>query len=250
MATGTDPSRPTRDDRFTFGLWTVNNPGRDPFGNPVRSAMTPTHIVEKLSELGAWGVNFHDNDLIPFEATAREREQIVAEFKRALDATGMVVPMVTTNLFTHPIFRDGAYTSHDPRVRAFALQKVMRNMDLGAELGAKVYVFWGGREGTEVDASKTPEESLKRYRECMNYLCAYSRHNGYGYRFAIEPKPNEPRGDIFLATAGHVMAFITTLDHPEMVGVNPEIEHSRMAGLNTYHDFAQCMEAGKLFHVD
>ncbi len=250
MATGTDPYRPTRDDRFTFGLWTVNNPGRDPFGNPVRSAMTPTHIVEKLSELGAWGVNFHDNDLIPFEATAREREQIVAEFKRALDATGMVVPMVTTNLFTHPIFRDGAFTSHDPRVRAFALQKVMRNMDLGAELGAKIYVFWGGREGVDTHAGKDARDSIKYMREAINFLCEYNIDQGYGYTFALEPKPNEPRGDLFLPTVGHALAFITTLDHPEMVGVNPEVAHERMAGLDFVYAVAQAIDAGKLVHID
>ncbi len=250
MATGTDPYRPTRDDRFTFGLWTVNNPGRDPFGNPVRSAMTPTHIVEKLSELGACGVNFHDNDLIPFEATAREREQIVAEFKRALDATGMVVPMVTTNLFTHPIFRDGAFTSHDPRVRAFALQKVMRNMDLGAELGAKIYVFWGGREGVDTHAGKDARDSIKYMREAINFLCEYNIDQGYGYTFALEPKPNEPRGDLFLPTVGHALAFITTLDHPEMVGVNPEVAHERMAGLDFVYAVAQAIDAGKLVHID
>ncbi len=250
MATGTDPYRPTRDDRFTFGLWTVNNPGRDPFGNPVRSAMTPTHIVEKLSELGAWGVNFHDNDLIPFEATAREREQIVAEFKRALDATGMVVPMVTTNLFTHPIFRDGAFTSHDPRVRAFALQKVMRNMDLGAELGAKIYVFWGWREGVDTHAGKDARDSIKYMREAINFLCEYNIDQGYGYTFALEPKPNEPRGDLFLPTVGHALAFITTLDHPEMVGVNPEVAHERMAGLDFVYAVAQAIDAGKLVHID
>ncbi len=250
MATGTDPYRPTRDDRFTFGLWTVNNPGRDPFGNPVRSAMTPTHIVEKLSELGAWGVNFHDNDLIPFEATAREREQIVAEFKSALDATGMVVPMVTTNLFTHPIFRDGAFTSHDPRVRAFALQKVMRNMDLGAELGAKIYVFWGGREGVDTHAGKDARDSIKYMREAINFLCEYNIDQGYGYTFALEPKPNEPRGDLFLPTVGHALAFITTLDHPEMVGVNPEVAHERMAGLDFVYAVAQAIDAGKLVHID
>jgi xylose isomerase len=250
MTTGTDSYRPTRDDRFTFGLWTVNNPGRDPFGNPVRSAMTATHIVEKLSELGAWGVNFHDNDLIPFEATAQERDQIVAEFKRALAATGMVVPMVTTNLFSHPIFRDGAFTSHDPRVRAFALQKVMRNMDLGAELGARIYVFWGGREGVDTHAGKDARDSIKYMREAINFLCEYNLDQGFGYTFALEPKPNEPRGDLFLPTVGHALAFITTLDHPEMIGVNPEVAHERMAGLDFVYAVAQAIDAGKLVHID
>lgn len=245
-----DPYRPTRKDRFSFGLWTVGNRGRDPFGESVRLPMSPVHIVEKLSELGAWGVNFHDNDLVPFDATPVERDHIVAEFKRALDATGMVVPMATTNLFTLPIFRDGAFTSHDPRVRAFSLQKAMRGMDLGAELGAKIYVFWGGREGAETDAGKDPREALKHMREALNFLCEYSMDQDYGYTFAIEPKPNEPRGDIYLPTVGHALAFVSTLDHPEMVGVNPEVAHERMAGLNFVHGVAQAIDAGKLVHID
>ncbi len=245
-----DPYHPTRDDHFTFGLWTVGNRGRDPFGEWVRPALSPTHSVEKLSELGAWGVNFHDDDLIPFGSSPQERQRIIAEFKRALDATGMVVPMVTTNLFSHPIFRDGAFTSHDARVRTFALQKVMRNMDLGAELGAKIYVFWGGREGSETNAGKDPREALKRMREALNFLSEYSIDQGYGYTFALEPKPNEPRGDLYLPTVGHALAFITTLDHPEMVGVNPEVAHERMAGLDFVHGVAQAIDAGKLVHID
>ena len=245
-----DPYRPTRDDHFTFGLWTVGNRGRDPCGEWVRPALSPTHSVEKLSELGAWGVNFHDDDLIPFGSSPQERQRIIAEFKRALDATGMVVPMVTTNLFSHPIFRDGAFTSHDARVRAFALQKVMRNMDLGAELGAKIYVFWGGREGSETNAGKDPREALKRMREALNFLSEYSIDQGYGYTFALEPKPNEPRGDLYLPTVGHALAFITTLDHPEMMGVNPEVAHERMAGLDFVHGVAQAIDAGKLVHID
>jgi xylose isomerase len=245
-----DPYTPTRDDHFTFGLWTVGNRGRDPFGEFVRPALSATRIVERLSELGAWGVNFHDNDLVPFDASAQERDRIVAEFKRALDATGMVVPMVTTNLFSHPIFRDGAFTSHDPRVRAFALQKVMRNMDLGAELGATIYVFWGGREGSETNAGKDPRDGLKRMRDALNFLSEYSIDQGYGYTFAIEPKPNEPRGDIYLPTVGHALAFIMTLDHPEMMGVNPEVAHERMAGLDFMHGVAQALDAGKLVHID
>lgn len=250
MSRNHDPYRPTREDRFSFGLWTVGNRGRDPFGEYVRPALSPVRTVEKLAELGAWGVNFHDNDLVPFDATAAERDRIVADFKRALDATGMVVPMATTNLFTHPIFRDGAFTSHDPRVRAFAIQKAMRGMDLGAELGAKIYVFWGGREGAETDAGKDPREALRHMREALNFLCAYSMDQGYGYTFALEPKPNEPRGDIYLPTVGHALAFITTLDHPEMVGVNPEVAHERMAGLNFVHGVAQALDAGKLVHID
>jgi xylose isomerase len=195
-------------------------------------------------------VNYHDNDLVPFDATPAERDAIVRDFKRALDATGMVVPMATTNLFFHPIFRDGAFTSHDPRVRAFALQKVMRNMDLGAELGAKIYVFWGGREGAETDAGKDPRDAIKRMRDALNFLCEYSIDQGYGYTFAVEPKPNEPRGDIYLPTVGHALAFITTLDHPEMVGVNPEVAHERMAGLDFVHGVGQALDAGKLVHID
>src|ERR687883_986289 len=250
MSINHDPYRPTPEDHFTFGLWTVGNRGRDPFGDFVRPSLSPTHIVEKLAELGAWGVNFHDNDLVPFDATPRERERIVAEFKRALDATGMVVPMATTNLFAHPIFRDGAFTSHDARVRAFALQKAMRGMDLGAELGARIYVFWGGREGAETNAGKDPRAGIKRMREALNFLCEYSIDQGYGYTFAVEPKPNEPRGDIYLPTVGHALAFITTLDHPEMVGVNPEVAHERMAGLDFVHGVAQALDAGKLVHID
>ena len=245
-----DPYRPTREDHFSFGLWTVGNRGRDPFGDYVRPALSPVRAVEKLAELGAWGVNFHDNDLVPFDASPGERDRIVAEFKRALDATGMVVPMATTNLFAHPIFRDGAFTSHDPRVRTFALQKAMRGMDLGAELGATYYVFWGGREGAETDAGKDPRDALRYMREALNFLCEYSIDQRYGYTFAVEPKPNEPRGDLYLPTIGHALAFITTLDHPEMVGVNPEVAHDRIAGLNFVHGVAQAIEAGKLVHID
>ena len=250
MSINHDPYRPTPEDHFTFGLWTVGNRGRDPFGEFVRPALPPPRIVEKLAELGAWGVNFHDNDLVPFDATERERERIMAEFRHALDATGVVMPMATTNLFSHPIFRDGAFTSHDARVRAFALQKAMRGMDLGAELGARIYVFWGGREGAETNAGKDPREGIKRMREALNFLCAYSIDQGYGYTFAVEPKPNEPRGDIYLPTVGHALAFISTLDHPEMVGVNPEVAHERMAGLDFVHAVAQALDAGKLVHID
>ena len=250
MTAQSDPYQPTREDHFTFGLWTVGNRGRDPFGVEVRPALDPPYIVEKLSELGAWGVNFHDNDLIPFDATPHERDRIVAAFKRALMDTGMVVPMVTTNLFGHPVFRVGAFTSHDPRVRAFALQKVMRNMDLGAELGAKIYVFWGGREGTESNAGKDPREAFKHFREALNFLYEYNLDQGYGYTFALEPKPNEPRGDIYLPTVGHALAFIYTLDHPEGYGVNPEAAHERMAGLDFSHGVAQALDAGKLVHID
>ena len=245
-----DPYTPTREDHFTFGLWTVANRGRDPFGDVVRPTLAPPYIVERLSALGVWGVNLHDNDLVPFDATPQERERIVSEFKRALDATGMVVPMATTNLFYHPIFRDGAFTSSDARVRAFALQKTMRSMDLGAELGAKVYVFWGGREGFETGAAKDPREALKHVREALNFLYEYNLDQGYGYTFALEPKPNEPRGDIYLPTVGHALAFIATLDHPEGYGVNPEVAHERMAGLDFVSGVGQALDAGKLVHID
>lgn len=241
---------PTPADKFTFGLWTVGNPGRDPFGEPVRPRYDPVTLVHLLAEVGAYGVNFHDNDLVPIDATPAERDRIVRDFMAALEATGLVVPMATTNLFSDPAFKDGAFTANDPQVRAYALQKAMRGIDLGVECGAELYIFWGGREGTETDAVRDPCEALKRYREAINYLCAYVRDQGYSLRFALEPKPNEPRGDMYLATVGHVLAFIATLDYPEMVGVNPEVAHETMAGLNVLHGVAQAWEAGKLFHID
>ncbi len=241
---------PQPEHHFTFGLWTVGNVGRDPFGEPVRPTQSPVELVQLLADAGAYGVNFHDNDLVPIDATPAERDQIVRDFQQALDETGLVVPMATTNLFADPAFKDGAFTSNDPRVRAYALQKTMRSMDLGAELGAKVYVFWGGREGVESDASKSPVDALKRFREALNFLCEYSVDQGYGYRFALEPKPNEPRGDLFLPTVGAALGFIATLDHAEMVGVNPEVAHEQMAGLNFLHHVAQAWDAGKLFHID
>jgi xylose isomerase len=245
-----DAYTPTKRDRFTFGLWTVGNPGRDPFGEAVRPVMSPAHIVRKLSELGAWGVNLHDNDLVPYGASAAERDRIVKEFKQALSDHGMTVPMATTNLFGHPVFKDGAFTANDPKVRAFAVQKTMRSMDLGVELGAKIYVCWGGREGVEVDACRDAREAMKRYRECLNYLAEYALDQKYDLKFALEAKPNEPRSDIYLATTGHMLAFIETLDHPELVGVNPEVAHEQMSGLNFYHGIAQAIDAKKLFHID
>lgn len=241
---------PKPSDKFTFGLWTVGNRGRDPFGDATRPSLSPLTIVERLSKLGAYGVNLHDNDLVPIDATAAERDRIVSEFKKALDDHGMKVPMATTNLFYDPVFKDGAFTSNDPRVRLYALQKTMRSMDLGAELGARIYVFWGGREGAECDAAKDPREALKWYREALNFLCEYSLDQGYEYKLALEAKPNEPRGDIYLPTTGAMLGFIATLDHPEMVGVNPEVGHEQMAGLNFYHVVAQAIEANKLFHID
>jgi xylose isomerase len=242
--------QPKPSDKFTFGLWTVGNRGRDPFGDATRASVSPIAIVERLSKLGAYGVNLHDNDLVPIDATAAERDRIVSEFKKALDDNGMKVPMATTNLFYDPVFKDGAFTSNDPRVRLYALQKTMRSMDLGIEVGAWIYVFWGGREGAECDAAKDPVEALKWYRESLNFLCEYSLSQGYSYKFALEAKPNEPRGDIYLPTTGAMLGFIATLDHPEMVGVNPEVGHEQMSGLNFYHVVAQAIEAGKLFHID
>lgn len=236
--------------KFTFGLWTVGNPGRDPFGEPTRKTISPVEIVQMLAEVGAWGVNFHDNDLVPIDATANERDQIVADFKQALADTGLVVPMATTNLFSDPSFKDGAFTSNDPKVRAYALQKTLNAIDLGVELGAEVYVFWGGREGAESDSAKNPLDGLKRMREAMNYLSEYVIDQGYNLKFALEPKPNEPRSNIYLPTVGHALGFIETLDHPEMVGVNPEVAHEHMAGLNFTHGVAQAWDAGKLFHID
>jgi xylose isomerase len=241
---------PKPEHKFTFGLWTVGNIGRDPFGEPTRASLSPVELVHLLAEVGAYGVNFHDNDLVPIDATPAERDKIVADFKSALDSTGLKVPMATTNLFGDPVFKDGAFTSNDPKVRAYALQKTMKAIDLGSELGASIYVFWGGREGTESDATKDPITAIKRSREAMNFLCEYVVDQGYGLKFALEAKPNEPRGDIYNATTGHMLAFIETLDYPEMVGVNPEVAHEHMAGLNFTHGVAQAIEAGKLFHID
>jgi xylose isomerase len=246
----TDTYTPTPSDKFTFGLWTVGNRGADPFGPVVRPPVDPVVSVERLSKLGAYGVNFHDNDLIPIDATPAEHDRILKGFKQALKDHGMCVPMATTNLFSDPIFRDGAFTSNDARVRAYALHKTMHAMDLGAEVGATTYVFWGGREGAEVDAAKDPVEGIKRFREAINFLCEYSRDQKYNYRFALEAKPNEPRGDIYFPTTAAYLAFITTLQYPEMVGVNPEVAHEHMAGLNFFHAIAQALEAGKLFHID
>jgi len=245
-----DRFTPQKSDKFSFGLWTVGNIGRDPFGEPVREAIEPERIVHKLAELGAYGVNLHDNDLVPFDAAPQQRDQIVNRFKQALADTGIVVPMATTNLFTHPVFRDGAFTSSDAGVRAFALQKTMRSIDLGAELGAHTYVFWGGREGAETDSYRDGRDAIKHFREALNYLCRYVQDQGYNLKFALEPKPNEPRGDIYFPTVGHMLHFISTLEQPDMVGLNPEFAHEQMAGLNFVHAVAQALESGKLFHID
>jgi len=241
---------PKPEHKFSFGLWTVGSRGRDPFGAEVRGAKTPAELVYLLGEVGAYGVNFHDNDLIPIDATPAEAEAIKRDFRKALQDTGLVVPMATTNLFFDPVFKDGAFTSNDPKVRAYAMQKTLKSIDLGAEFGAKVYVFWGGREGVETDSSKSVVEAIKRNREAMNFFCEYALDKKYDLKFALEPKPNEPRGDIFNATIGHMLAFINTLDHPEMVGVNPEVAHEHMSGLNFMHGVAQAWECGKLFHID
>jgi xylose isomerase len=241
---------PRPEHRFTFGLWTVGNPGRDPFGEPVRPPLDPVTSVERLAELGAYGVSLHDNDLVPYGSSATERDRIVARFSDALARTGLRVTMATTNLFTHPAFRDGGFTSNDRGVRRAAIAKAMRGIDLGAELGAPTYVFWGGREGAETAAAKRVGDALERYREAIDFLGGYVHEQGYAIRFAIEPKPNEPRGDIFLPTVGHALHFITTLEHPEMVGVNPEVAHETMAGLSFVHAVAHALWAGKLFHID
>jgi xylose isomerase len=241
---------PTRADRFSFGLWTVGWPARDMFGDATRAPLDPVDAVRHLADLGAYGVSFHDDDLIPFGSHDSERDKRIARFREALDETGLVVPMMTTNLFTHPVFKDGAFTANDRAVRRFALAKVARNLDLAAELGAPVYVLWGGREGAESGAAKDVPAALDRYREALDILCGYIRGQGYDIRFAIEPKPNEPRGDILLPTIGHALAFITTLDEPDRVGLNPEVGHEEMAGLNFAHGLAQALWHGKLFHVD
>jgi xylose isomerase len=236
--------------KFTFGLWTVGNTGRDAFGEPTRPRLDPNDSVRRLAELGAYGVSMHDDDLVPYNASAAERDTIVRRFARTLEENGMVVGMATTNLFTHPVFKDGAFTSNDRAVRRYAIAKTMRSIDIAAELGATMYDFWGGREGVEAMAAKGPGDALDRYREAIDYLCEYVLDRGYRMRFCIEPKPNEPRGDAFLPTVGHALAFINDLAHPEMVGVNPETAHETMSGLSFYHGVAQAIWHGKLFHLD
>ena len=250
MAASDENLTPRPEHRFTFGLWTVGNPGRDPFGGPTREPLDPVESVNKLAELGAWGISLHDDDLIPWGTSAAERDKIVARLQAALKETGLGVGMATTNLFGHAAFKDGAFTSNDRGVRRAAIGKAMRSIDLGAELGGELYVFWGGREGTEVGAAKDPRDALERYREAVNVLVDYSESQGYGFRFAIEPKPNEPRGDIFLPTVGHALHFISMLERPDLVGLNPEVAHETMAGLSVYHGVAQAIDAGKLFHID
>jgi len=241
---------PTRDDKFSFGLWTIGYNGTDPFGGPTRPQLDVVEAVEKLSELGAYGLTFHDDDLFAFGSTDAERQKQIDRLKQALADTGLIVPMVTTNLFSAPVFKDGGFTSNDRGVRRFAIRKALRQLELGAELGAKTFVMWGGREGAEYDPAKDIRSALERYREAVNLMSEYVIDKGYDIRFAIEPKPNEPRGDILLPTLGHALAFIDSLEHPEMVGLNPEVGHETMAGLNFAAGIAQALYHGKLFHID
>ncbi len=245
-----DALLPQPSDRFTFGLWTVGNRGRDPFGHETRPPLDPVDAVHRLADLGAYGVNFHDDDLVPPGSSARDREAILKRFRRALDDTGMKVPMATTNLFSNPVFKEGAFTANDPAVRRYSIAKTLDAIDLGVELGATVYVMWGGREGTESDAAKDVRGALDRYKEAVDICCAYVRDRGYTLRFALEPKPNEPRGNILLPTVGHALAFISMLEWPDMVGLNPEFAHETMSGLSFHHAVAQTLWQDKLFHID
>jgi xylose isomerase len=240
---------PTREDRFAFGIWCLQNRGRDPFGDQTRPELKATDAIKGLAQRNCYGFEFHDNDIIPFGASAAQRDAILRDVKKAMADTGIKATMATTNLFYHPVFKDGAFTSTDPAIRAMATQKVMNCLDIAADLGTHVFVFWGGREGVEVDASKDPIDTTKWFREAVNFLCEYVLSQDYDIKFALEPKPNEPRGDLYLPTVGSMLAFIATLDHPDMVGVNPETAHVKMAGLNPYHEFAQALDAGKLFDI-
>ncbi|MBM2618716.1 xylose isomerase [Actinoplanes sp. LDG1-06] len=242
--------QPTREDKFSFGLWTIGWQAQDAFGSATRPALDPVEAVHKLAELGAYGLTFHDDDLVPFGSDAQTRDGIVSAFKKALDETGIIVPMVTTNTFSHPVFKDGAFTSNDRSVRRYALRKVLRQVDFAAELGAKTFVLWGGREGAEYDAAKDINAALDRYREGLNLVAQYSEDKGYGLRFAIEPKPNEPRGDILLPTLGHAIAFTYELERPELFGINPEVGHEQMSNLNFTQGIAQALWQKKLFHID
>jgi xylose isomerase len=250
MADMADAYLARAEDHFTFGLWTVGNRGRDPFGNETRPSLDPVDAVQHLAEIGAYGVSFHDDDLVPPGSTVAEREQILKRFRRALDGTGLKVPMATTNLFSNPVFKDGAFTANDPAVRRWAIAKTLDAVDLGVELGASVYVMWGGREGSECDAAKDIRLALDRYKEAVDICCAYARERSYDIRFALEPKPNEPRGNILLPTVGHALAFVERLEWPDMVGLNPEFAHETMSGLSFHHAVAQTLWSGKLFHID
>ncbi|HEV3078973.1 MAG TPA: TIM barrel protein [Gemmataceae bacterium] len=240
---------PTKQDKFAFGIWCLQNRGRDPFGDQTRPELGALECIRGMAQRNCYGFEFHDNDIIPFEADAKQKKQILSDVKKALGDWGIKATMATTNLFYHPLFKDGAFSSTDPAIRLFATQKVMNALDVAAELGTQVFVFWGGREGVEVDASKDPVEATRWFREAINFLCEYVIANDYDIKFSIEPKPNEPRGDLYLPTVGSVLAFIATLDHPDMCGINPETAHIKMAGLNPYHEFAQALDAGKLLDV-
>ena len=242
--------RPTKEDKFSFGLWTVGWLAADPFGEPTRAALRPWEYAERLAELGAWGITFHDNDVFPFDATDAERDKIVARLKDTVDATGLTIEMVTTNTFTHPVFKDGGLTNNDRSIRRFGLRKILRNVDLAAELGATTFVMWGGREGAEYDSSKDLNAVFDRYKEGLDTVAGYIKDKGYNLRIGLEPKPNEPRGDIFLPTVGHALALIAELDNGDVVGLNPEVGHEQMANLNYTHALAQALNAGKLFHID
>ena len=242
--------RPTKEDKFSFGLWTVGWLAADPFGEPTRAALRPWEYAERLAELGAWGITFHDNDVFPFDATDAERAEIVARLRDAADAAGLTIEMVTTNTFTHPIFKDGGLTNNDRSIRRFGLRKILRNVDLAAELGATTFVMWGGREGAEYDSSKDLNAVFDRYKEGLDTVAGYIKDKGYNLRIGLEPKPNEPRGDIFLPTVGHALALIAELDNGDVVGLNPEVGHEQMANLNYTHALAQALNAGKLFHID
>ena len=241
---------PTPEDKFAFGMWTIGHPGRDPFGDSTRPPISTADYVRGLADIGAWGVSFHDDDLMTFGAPESERRAELDAFKKVLDETGVVCSMATTNLFWHPIFKDGAFTSNDRNVRRYAIQKTLRNLDVAAELGAPTYVLWGGREGVESAASKNPGDALSRYKEALDFLCGYVKDKGYNIRFAMEPKPNEPRGDTFLPTIGHALAFINELENPDMVGLNPEVAHETMAGLSFFQGVAQALWQNKLYHID
>ena len=240
---------PTKEDKFAFGIWCLQNRGRDPFGDQTRPELPALECIKGLAQRNCYGFEFHDNDIIPFGASASQRDQIIKDVKRAISDWDIKATMATTNLFYHPVFKDGAFTSTDPAIRAYATQKVMNAVDIAAELGTQVFVFWGGREGVEVDASKDPIHAGSWFRDSLNFLCEYVLANDYDIKFSLEPKPNEPRGDLYLPTVGSMLAFIATLDHPDMVGVNPETAHIKMAGLNPYHEFAQALDAGKLLDV-
>ncbi len=246
----TDAYEPRPEHKFAFGLWTVGHQGRDPFGDVVRPWVDPVDLVKRLGDLGVWGVSYHDDDLLGPDEGSADRARRIARFAAALDETGVVCSMATTNLFFHPVFRDGAFTANDRQVRRYAIRKVMDNLDVAAELGAKVYVCWGGREGSDTDAAKDPRIALDRYKEAFDILGEYVLERGYDIRFAFEPKPNEPRADIFLPTVGHALAFIERLAHPELVGLNPEVGHEHMANLNFHHGVGQALWQGKLFHID